>query len=424
MTSRTKILSIITIVLIGSILGGSGMGSKNSVVKAADPLPTDEKSLQRLRDNMVEDAVIAAGIKNERVIKSMRKTPREKFVPLHLRNYALTDSALPIGSSQTISPPFIVAFMTETLNPQPGDKVLEIGTGSGYQAAVLSPLVKDVYTIEIVESLGKTAEKTLEQLGYENVHTKIGDGYKGWPEHAPFDKIIVTCSPEKVPEPLVEQLAEGGRMIIPIGERYCQMFYLFTKKDGKLEKQALRGALFVPMTGEAESKRDVIRDPADPRLNNGDFSETLENDETIPIGWHYLRRVDRIKHENPDEGAFMQFENDEPGRPSQMLQGFPIDGSKVHRITLQLRASGENIREGIWQSNTIPNIVIDFYDENRDYIRYEAVRPFRGSFDWFEYSQIIDVPVNAREAVLHAGLRGATGRLKLDWIKITKGDER
>ncbi|MFN7628600.1 MAG: protein-L-isoaspartate O-methyltransferase, partial [Pirellula sp.] len=149
------------------------------------------------------------------------------------------DIAIAIGESQTISSPYIVALMTEALQPKPTDKVLEIGTGSGYQAAVLSPLVKDVYTIEIVEDLGERTTALLDELGYSNVHCLIGDGFKGWKEHAPFDKIIVTCSPANVPEPLREQLKEGGLMVIPVGERYQQMLYLMRKKDGKLEKEAL-----------------------------------------------------------------------------------------------------------------------------------------------------------------------------------------
>ena len=140
--------------------------------------------------------------------------------------------------------------------------MLEIGTGSGYQAAVLSPLVKEVYSIEIVESLGKHAQQTLKRLKYTNVFVKIGDGYLGWPEHAPFDKIIVTCSPEKVPQPLIDQLKEGGRMIIPVGERYQQVFHLLKKQDGKLINEALRPTLFVPMTGKAEESRAGPARPA------------------------------------------------------------------------------------------------------------------------------------------------------------------
>ena len=165
--------------------------------------------------------------------------------------------ALPIGHGQTISPPFIVAYMTEQLDPQPTDKVLEIGTGSGYQAAVLSGLVKEVYTIEIVDALGRRAAADLKRLKYANVHAKVGDGYQGWPEHAPFDKIIVTCSPENVPPALTEQLKEGGRMIVPVGQRYQQVFHLLKKIDGKLVTEALRPTLFVPMTGEAEQRRQV-----------------------------------------------------------------------------------------------------------------------------------------------------------------------
>ncbi len=209
---------------------------------------------------MVDEDIVAAGVKNKRVIKAMRDTPRHEFVPLRLRNRAYFDMALPIGESQTISPPFVVAYMTEALDPQPGDKVLEIGTGSGYQAAVLSPLVREVYTIEIVEQLGHKAAKTLERLRYDNVKVKVGDGYQGWPEHAPFDKIIVTCSPEKVPPALVAQLKEGGRMVIPVGERYQQTLYLMKKKDGKMVSEALQPTLFVPMTGRAEENRQVKPD--------------------------------------------------------------------------------------------------------------------------------------------------------------------
>ena len=210
---------------------------------------------------MVDEEIVAAGVKNPRVIAAMRATPRHEFVPANLWPNAYYDMALPIGEGQTISPPFIVAYMTEAIDPQPKDKVLEIGTGSGYQAAVLSGLVQDVYSIEIVESLGKRAAKTLKRLNYENVHTKVGDGYLGWPEHAPFDKIIVTCSPEKVPQALVDQLKEGGRIVIPVGERYQQTLYLLKKTDGKMLRESLLPVIFVPMTGKAE---DVPRGQARP----------------------------------------------------------------------------------------------------------------------------------------------------------------
>ena len=171
-----------------------------------------------LRNQMVNEAIVREGVRHPAVIKAMRTIPRHKFIGKNPTARAYFDEALPIGHSQTISPPFIVAYMTESLDPQPDDRVLEIGTGSGYQAAILSEIVKDVYTIEIVEPLGKNAAKVLNKKDYANVHTRIGDGYKGWPEEGPFDKIIVTCSPESVPQPLIDQLREGGKMIVPLGE--------------------------------------------------------------------------------------------------------------------------------------------------------------------------------------------------------------
>jgi protein-L-isoaspartate(D-aspartate) O-methyltransferase len=203
--------------------------------------------------------------------------------------------ALPIGEGQTISPPFIVAYMTEQLAPQAQDKVLEIGTGSGYQAAVLSPLVKEVYTIEIETRLADRATRTLNRLGYANVFTLAGDGFKGWPEHAPFDKIIVTCSPEEVPQPLVDQLREGGRIVVPVGERFQQTLYLMTKVNGKLVSQALEPTFFVPMTGEAEDQRRVLPDPTQTRIVNGSFEELLpatpeRPTDVHPAGWYYVRQ--------------------------------------------------------------------------------------------------------------------------------------
>jgi len=161
---------------------------------------------------------------------------------------------LQIGQGQTISQPYIVAFMTEQLQPKRKDRVLEIGTGSGYQAAVLAELAGEVYSIEIIEPLAKTAEATLRRLGYKNVQVKAGDGYKGWPEHAPFDAITVTCAPDHVPQPLIDQLKEGGRMIIPVGGFGDQELYLLEKKNGELERRAVLPVRFVPMTGEAQKK--------------------------------------------------------------------------------------------------------------------------------------------------------------------------
>jgi protein-L-isoaspartate(D-aspartate) O-methyltransferase len=190
-------------------------------------------------------------IRNPRVVAALRSVPRHLFVPEELRPMAYEDRPLPIGHGQTISQPFVVAFMTEALDPKPTDRVLEIGTGSGYQAAVLSLLVEEVCSFEIVEPLGRQARETLKQLGYTNVRVAIGDGYRGCREDAPFDAIIVTCAPNHVPPPLVEQLKEGGRLIVPIGVSPDQALHLLKKRDGRVREQALLPVRFVPMTGEA-----------------------------------------------------------------------------------------------------------------------------------------------------------------------------
>ena len=200
---------------------------------------------------MVQQQLITRGINDGRVLAAMSKVPREEFVPAESRTASYKDGPLPIGGGQTISQPYIVAFMTEQLRPKPGDRVLEIGTGSGYQAAILAELVKEVYSVEIVEPLARNAEATLARLGYKNVHLKVGDGYKGWPEEAPFDAIIVTCAPDKVPQPLTDQLKDGGRMVIPVGERFAQELYLLEKKNGQLKESVTLPVRFVPMSGEA-----------------------------------------------------------------------------------------------------------------------------------------------------------------------------
>ncbi len=203
--------------------------------------------MARLRERMVKTQLENRGIKDAEVLTAMRKVERHRFVPEAYASSAYRDHPLPIGEGQTISQPYIVALMTEVLKLKRSDKVLEIGTGSGYQAAILGELCDSVYTIEIVEVLGKRAANLLDALGYEHVAVKIGDGYKGWPEHAPFDAIIVTCSPTQIPQPLQEQLAEGGRMVIPVGQRDAQELVLLTKQKGKLQQDYIVPVRFVPM---------------------------------------------------------------------------------------------------------------------------------------------------------------------------------
>jgi len=209
---------------------------------------------EHLRDQMVQQQLVAPGrgITNQLVVKAMRDVPRHEFVPSSHQSRAYEDHPLPIGHGQTISQPYVVAFMTEQLNLQSADRVLEIGTGSGYQAAVLSRLAAEVYSIEIIDALTQMAAENLKRIGCTNVWLKSGDGYLGWPEHAPYDAIIVTCAPTQVPRPLLEQLKSGGRMIIPVGERSEQMLYVFEKRGEHLEKQAVLPVRFVPMTGRIQ----------------------------------------------------------------------------------------------------------------------------------------------------------------------------
>jgi len=217
------------------------------------PAPVSDFASERQR--MVREQLMSRGIHDERVLAAMSKVPREEFVPADERAAAYTDNPLPIGYDQTISQPYIVAFMTEQLHPKLSDRVFEIVTGSVYQAAILAELVAEVYTIEISEPLARNAEATLVRLGYKNVRMKVGDGYKGWPENAPFDAIIVTCAPDRVPRPLTDQLKEGGRMIIPVGDRFAQELYLLKKKNGQLKESAVLPVRFVPMTGEATKQK-------------------------------------------------------------------------------------------------------------------------------------------------------------------------
>lgn len=368
------------------------------------------------RRHMVETMIEAEGITNPTVLSAMKMVPRHEFVLGTHRNRAYEDVALPIGSKQTISPPYIVAYMTATIDPQPSDRVLEIGTGSGYQAAILSRIVKEVYSIEIVGALAKSAKRRLEKLGYRNVSTRHGDGYLGWPEKAPFDKIIVTCSPENIPEPLIDQLREGGQMIIPLGQRYQQSFYLLEKKDGKLEQQRLVSTLFVPMTGESENLRRVLPDPNNPQIANADFELDTNEDEKAD-GWHYQRQTEHSSEDPMSGKRLLRFSNQEPGELSQALQGLAINGKKI-----------AGVRCGVWaRTNTVVSgqgkteraaLVFHFYDAVRREVGTVIVQTWSGTSNWQQYKRTIPVPPATREMIVRIGLNGATGVLDLDDLQM------
>ena len=211
---------------------------------------SNSQDYEKLREKMVENQIKRRGVSDEEVLSAMKKVEGHLFVRKEYVNNAYEDSPLPIGEGQTISQPYIVAYMTEILNLDKTKKVLEIGTGSGYQAAVLSEVAGKVYSIELIESLGKQSKVLLKKLNYDNVEVKIGDGYQGWKEHAPFDAIIVTCSPTHIPEKLKEQLAEGGLMIIPVGLRFSQELILLKKKKGTIKQTDVIAVRFVPMKDE------------------------------------------------------------------------------------------------------------------------------------------------------------------------------
>lgn len=228
-------------VLLSSFLLVAGTVTSNDI---------ESVYLQR-RLKMVEEQLALRDVYDEEVLRAMRTVPRHKFVPEHLTDMAYCDTPLPIGMGQTISQPYIVAYMTELLGPVKGRKILEIGTGSGYQSAVLAEMGADVYTVEILEPLTLFARSVINGLGYKNVHFRTGDGYLGWEEHAPYDGIIVTAAAGEIPGPLKNQLREGGKMIIPLGDGLQELTLITRKKDG-FDEEKVAPVAFVPMTGKAE----------------------------------------------------------------------------------------------------------------------------------------------------------------------------
>ncbi|HRX82818.1 MAG TPA: protein-L-isoaspartate(D-aspartate) O-methyltransferase, partial [Pirellulaceae bacterium] len=345
----------------------------------------------KARRELVE--LIAEGVKDPRVLQAVAATERHLFVPIDQQQNAYFDMSLPIGGGVTISPPYVVAFMTEQLDPRPTDRVLEIGTGSGYQAAILSPLVSEVYTIEIIEDLGNEAAERLKRLGYENVHVRVGDGFQGWPEHAPFDKIIVTCSPENIPQPLIDQLKEGGKMLIPLGSRYQQSLCLVTKENGKLERRVLESTFFVPMTGRAEEVRNAKVDDGVPVLANGSFE--LLTEESVPANWYYLRQAQIVSdRESPDGAMYLKLVNATHGRVAQVLQAVGLDGRRFKDLEVSVTARASDIV--LPEDDSFSGIDIRFYDEQRRQVGAAKFGPWLGKTSWAEYSTRFAVPQEAR----------------------------
>ncbi len=223
-------------------------------ILAANGAETEKGGWKAMRQSMVEKQIQARGVKNEQVLEAMRAVPRHLFVDPDLVDEAHRDAPLPIGEDQTISQPYIVALMTELAELSPGEKVLEIGTGSGYQAAVLAELGAEVWSIEIIPEMGRLARANLEATGYDSLHLRVGDGYAGWPEAAPFDAILITAAPRKIPQPLKDQLAEGGVLVAPVGG-WSQELVTLRKVDGELLRRSVIPVRFVPMMGKALGER-------------------------------------------------------------------------------------------------------------------------------------------------------------------------
>jgi protein-L-isoaspartate(D-aspartate) O-methyltransferase len=254
MQGRLRAKTTVWLVLAGALLFPAAtpvcQGPTATRLSTA-PVTQDTDTHRKARELMVQQQIASRGVRDQRVLEAMRKVPRHLFVPPQMQPCSYMDSPLPIGYEQTISQPYIVGFMTEALKLKPGDRVLEIGTGSGYQAAVLSGLVREVYSIEIVKPLATEAAERLRQLGYVNVTVRAGDGYRGWPEAAPFDAIMVTAAPAHVPQPLLDQLAPDGRLILPVG-KYLQRLIRIQRTGKGFKRESLLPVRFVPMTGEAE----------------------------------------------------------------------------------------------------------------------------------------------------------------------------
>lgn len=256
------LLGVLLIVLGTTGCRAETIEKDGNTVSLSTPTKAESARYAEERQRMVAEQIAARGVKDMLVLSAMRTVPRHEFVPDELRSAAYRDSPLPIGENQTISQPYIVALMTEALQLEGGEKVLEVGTGSGYQAAVLDEIADTVFSIEIIPSLAVRAESTLTRVGYGDVHVRTGDGYRGWPEMAPFDAVIVTAAPNHVPQPLLEQLAVGGRLVLPVGKRR-QVLQVWTRTATGFETRNLVPVQFVPMTGEAEDgKEDKVVHPA------------------------------------------------------------------------------------------------------------------------------------------------------------------
>lgn len=414
-----------------------------------------ERSSRRGRDSWVvlpaakffveNELVLQDGLENDLVLSAMMRIPREKFLPQNKKSGAYRDVAIPIGCSRMDYSPYITAYCISQLDPAPDDKVLEIGTGCGYASAVLSLLVREVHTVEFHATLSKKANQSLKKIGIKNVYGKIGDGFQGCPEQAPFDKIIVWGAVEDIPESLIDQLKEGGRMVVSVGEKYQQTLYLCRKKNGELKKETLPPTFFTSMPGEAESRRILLADPKNPSILGGDF-EHYYGETRLPYGWYHVKNARILQGPDAPNGTnYMRFEvepeytivhdphemEDSYGEPpeqfvpsaektAQIVQSFAIDGKTVSRVKFGVFLRAENIQPLDPQNPPKGTIVLAFYGEDREVLQCVQLASVYGSFNWKPFSTEIPVPRKTLEADLYIGLFQNAGRLDIDAVSLER----
>ncbi len=376
------------------------------------------RELLEARRRMVNEEISAQGIENERLLTAMREVPREQFLPLSKRNLAYLNVAVTYGDGHIILPPLVTAHLIEQVDPQKNDKVLVIGSGSGYSTALLSRMCREVDAVEIDPVVAKSAEETLARLKYTNVRMRIGDGFEGWKEHAPYQRIIVECSPENVPQPLVDQLAEGGMLLVPVGDEFDQTMHLCKKENGKLSTLSLWPTLLLPMKGKAEELRSQSDKPRDPTLLNSGFEELVPQTKDVPAAWVYVRQGRAIADRSCPEGNnSMSFTNVTPGVVATAIQAFPVDGKKISELGIACKVWGMDIRPGQTRQQ-LPRVEVRFFDEKRRLVGGDWMGGWNMSFTWIKKDHVFAVPRLAKFAVIRIGLGGATGEIKFDDFKL------
>ena len=376
------------------------------------------RELLEARRLMVQEEIAAQGIENERLLEAMREVPREQFIPLYKRNLAYLNLAVTYGDGQVILPPLVTAHLIEQLDPQKNDKVLVIGAGSGYSSALLSRMCREVYAVEIDRNVAATAEETLNRLKYTNVKLRVGDGFEGWQEHAPYQRIIVECSPDSVPKPLVEQLAEGGVLLVPVGTEFDQTMHLCKKVNGELTTVSLWPTLLLPMKGKAEEFRSQSEKLRTPSILNGGFEEIVPKTTDVPASWAYVRQGRVITDSTCPEGKYsLSFINVTPVVAATALQAFPVDGKSISELTLACKIWGKEIRPG-QNRQELPRVEVRFFDEKRRFVGGEWMGGWNMTFNWLPKEHVFSVPRTAKFALLRIGLGGATGEIRFDDFRL------